>query len=67
MQCKIFTGENGYLKQNIGANPILLEDTINNFLAETFPNDIEAALSQCRILQSQSGENGNFTTITFFY
>lgn len=64
MQCKIFIGDDkGYLKQKLAADPIKLEDAINAFLVETFP-DAEGALTQNKILQSQ---NGDSLTITIFY
>ena len=62
MKCKIFTGKDGYLVQGIAATPVKMEDAINKFL-EQFEGETE----HLRILQSQSGEQGNFVTITIFY
>lgn len=63
MQCKIFTSENGYLMQGVGKTPILLEDSVNDFLKH-----LEAYNQMpLQILQTQSGEKGNFLTLTIFY
>jgi hypothetical protein len=62
MKCKIFTGKDGYLVQGIAATPVKMEDAINKFL-EQFEGETE----HLRIFQSQSGEQGNFVTITIFY
>lgn len=62
MKCKIFTAKNGYLIQGIGNTPILIEDAINTFL-EQFNGETQ----QLRFLQSQSGDEDNYLTLTIFY
>jgi len=60
MKCKIFTATNGYLDQKLNSTPILLETAINDFLHGAGGIDF-------KILQTQSGEHGNFLTVTIFY
>lgn len=68
MKCKIFTAENGILVRPMGSNQLYLQDAVNQFLAETFPDQADA-IKQCTILQSQcsKGLHGVSVTISIFY
>ena len=63
VKCKIFTGKDGYLLQGIGKDPVMLETVISDFLEEIGKTNQKGM----RILQSQSGPDGNFVTISIFY
>jgi hypothetical protein len=58
MQVKIFTGENGFLNQKMGATPIPIEEAVNNFVRN---------LKDFKLQQSQSGEKSQFLTVTITY
>jgi hypothetical protein len=58
MQVKIFTAENGFLKQKMGETPIPIEDAVNNFIRN---------LKDFKLQQSQSGEKNQFLTVTVTY
>jgi len=62
MKCKIFTGKDGYLIQGIAQTPVKMEDAINDFIKQ-LPNKSDLV----NVLQSQSGDEGNYVTITIFY
>ena len=59
MYIKIFTAENGYIfPQPDGETSVRIEDAIGRFIVK---------LKDFKIIQSQSGENSVWLTITIIY